>query len=59
MLDVVYTYLQSPIGPLLLAGDGVRLAKIGFSNGKGRVAPQDDWRRDDGQFVEARAQLAA
>ena len=59
MLDVVYTYLESPIGPLLLAGDGVRLAKVGFPNGKGRLAPLEDWRRDDSQFGEARAQLAA
>lgn len=59
MFDVVYTYLESPIGPLLLAGDGVRLSKVGFPNGKGRVAPHDDWRRDDDQFIEARAQLSA
>lgn len=59
MFDVLYTYLESPIGPLLLAGDGVRLSKVGFPNGKGRVAPRDDWRRDDDQFVEARAQLSA
>lgn len=59
MFDVVYTYLESPIGPLLLAGDGIRLSKVGFPNGKGRVAPHDDWLRDDGQFVEARAQLIA
>lgn len=59
MFDVLYTYLESPIGPLLLAGDGVRLSKVGFRNGKGRVAPHDDWRRDDDQFVEARTQLSA
>ncbi|PIP01072.1 methylated-DNA--[protein]-cysteine S-methyltransferase [Pleomorphomonas carboxyditropha] len=59
MFDVVYTYLESPIGPLLLAGDGVRLSKVGFPTGKGRVAPHDEWRRDDGRFVEARAQLSA
>ena len=59
MFDVVYTYLDSPIGPLLLAGDGVRLSKVGFPSGKGRVAPLDHWRRDDDQFVEARAQLSA
>ncbi|SCM74630.1 Methylated-DNA--protein-cysteine methyltransferase [uncultured Pleomorphomonas sp.] len=59
MFDVVYTYLESPIGPLLLAGDGVRLSKVGFPTGKGRVAPHDDWRRDDGRFVEALAQLSA
>ena len=59
MFDVLYTYLESPIGPLLLAGDGVRLSKVGFPNGKGRVAPRDDWWRDDEQFVDARAQLSA
>lgn len=59
MFDVLYTYLESPIGPLLLAGDGRRLSKVGFPNGKGRVAPRDDWRREDAQFVEARAQLSA
>lgn len=59
MFDVLYTYLETPIGPLLLAGDGTRLSKVGFPNGKGRVAPHDDWRRDDEQFVEARAQLSA
>ncbi len=59
MFDVLYTYLETPIGPLLLAGDGQRLSKVGFPNGKGRVAPRDDWRREDGRFVEARAQLMA
>lgn len=59
MFDVLYTYLESPIGPLLLAGDGNRLSKVGFPNGKGRVAPRDDWRRDDDQFVEARTQLSS
>ncbi len=59
MFDVVYTYLESPIGPLLLAGDGGRVPKVGFPAGKGRVAPRDGWRRDDSLFVEARAQLTA
>lgn len=59
MLDVLYTYLATPIGPLLLAGDGERLSKVGFPNGKGHVAPHDTWRRDDAQFVESSAQLTA
>lgn len=59
MLDVLYTYLDTPISPLLLAGDGKRLSKVGFPNGKGHVAPHDAWRREDAQFVEARAQLTA
>lgn len=59
MSDVLYTYIETPIGPLLLAGDGNRLSKVGFANGKGRVAPCDDWRREDAKFIEARAQLMA
>lgn len=59
MPTVVYTYLESPIGPLLLAGDGTRLSKVGFPGGKGRVAPPDGWQRDDSLFVKARAQLSA
>lgn len=59
MFDVLYTYLETPIGPLLLAGDGTRLSKVGFPTGKGRVAPHDDWQRADDRFVEARTQLSA
>jgi methylated-DNA-[protein]-cysteine S-methyltransferase len=59
MVNVVYTYLESPIGPLLLAGDGTRLSTVGFPTGKGRVAPRDGWQRDDDQFTKARAQLSA
>ncbi len=59
MTDVFYTYLDSPIGPLLLAGDGVALSRVGFPSGKGRVAPRDGWRRADDAFVEARRQLNA
>lgn len=59
MIDVFYTYLDSPIGPLLLAGNGVALSRVGFPSGKGRVAPRDGWRRTDDAFVEARRQLDA
>ena len=59
MPDTLYTHLMSPIGPLLIAGDGRALSAIGFPSGKGRVAPRDGWRRDDDLFVEARAQLSA
>ncbi|MEH3145953.1 MAG: methylated-DNA--[protein]-cysteine S-methyltransferase [Methylobacterium frigidaeris] len=59
MPDTVYTTLDSPIGPLLLAGDGVRLSRLGFPSGKGAVPPRPDWRRDDAAFPEVRAQLGA
>lgn len=59
MSDVVFTSIDSPIGTLLLAGEDGRLARIGFPAGKGRVAPAENWRRDDLAFAEARGQLAA
>lgn len=59
MTQLLYTYLDSPIGPLLLAGDGIALSRVGFPSGKGRVAPHDDWQRADDAFVEARRQLTA
>ncbi len=37
MMD--YRYITSPIGELLLAGEGEKLATIGFPNGKGKVTP--------------------
>lgn len=59
MSATLYTFLDSPIGPLLLAGDGERLARIGFPSGKGKIAPEEDWKRDDEAFVQARQQLGA
>lgn len=59
MSATLYTFLDSPIGPLLLAGDGERLARIGFPSGKGMVTPEEDWKRDDEAFVQARQQFGA
>lgn len=59
MDDMVFTWVESPIGPLLLAGAGGRLVRVGLPSGKGRVAPAPDWRRDDASLGEARDQLAA
>ena len=45
---MIYARHESPVGPLLLAGDGVALKVIGFDAGKGRVDPGTGWeeRRD-------------
>ncbi|MBE7184281.1 MAG: methylated-DNA--[protein]-cysteine S-methyltransferase [Methylobacterium mesophilicum] len=59
MPATLFTFLDSPIGPLLLAGDGERLSRIGFPSGKGNVAPKTDWQRDDEAFAEARRQFGA
>ena len=52
-----YTYLESPIGRLLLAGDEVALSLIGFPSGKGRVEPESAWKQQDTMFGEAKRQL--
>ena len=41
-----YTYMESPIGPLLLAGDDSGLRRIGFPEGKNPPQPAPEWRRD-------------
>ena len=52
-----YTYHDSPVGPLLLAGTGGRLRTVGFSTGRKVQAPGGDWLREDAPFEEARRQL--
>ncbi|KQP13456.1 methylated-DNA--[protein]-cysteine S-methyltransferase [Methylobacterium sp. Leaf93] len=59
MPDTRYTFLDTPIGALLLAGTDERLRYIGFPTGKGAVTPQADWHRDDAAFAEGRRQLSA
>jgi methylated-DNA-[protein]-cysteine S-methyltransferase len=52
-----YSYLESPVGRLLLAGDTRGLRLVRFPGERGAVRPLTDWRRDDGAFAEAIAQL--
>ncbi|OLP43392.1 methylated-DNA--[protein]-cysteine S-methyltransferase [Rhizobium oryziradicis] len=59
MKTIRYTFMNSPIGSLLLAGDGHRLSRIGFPSGKGAVQPKPEWMFDDAAFDEAKAQLQA
>ncbi|MFT7306369.1 MAG: methylated-DNA-[protein]-cysteine S-methyltransferase [Candidatus Azotimanducaceae bacterium] len=55
---MLYCYMASPIGDLLLAGDADSLCIIGFPEGKGRVEPGRDWIESDARFSEERQQLA-
>ena len=52
-----YKYIESPIGNLLLAGDGPGLKLIGFPGGKGKVIPGPDWNEALSCFPEAEKQL--
>ena len=52
-----YSYVESPLGPLLLAGDAADLHLISFPKGKQVRTPDPGWRRDDALFASAAAQL--
>ena len=52
-----YTYMDSPIGRLLLAGDGERLTVVGFSSGNKARGADTGWVRKDGCFAAVRQQL--
>lgn len=51
-----YTYIDTPIGPLLLAGE-TSLSRVSFPEGSMAFEPDAGWQRDDDAFPEARQQL--
>lgn len=53
-----YSYMDSPIGRLLLAGDKDRLQVVGFSSGGKARGADPAWERFDEPFSAARRQLA-
>jgi len=54
---MIYRYIDSPIGRLLLAGDGDGLKTIGFPDGKGQVTVAAGWELASDCFADASAQL--
>jgi methylated-DNA-[protein]-cysteine S-methyltransferase len=54
---ISYSYLDSPVGRLLLAGDAEGLVLIGFPSEARPTAPGSGWTRDDGALAEPIAQL--
>lgn len=52
-----YTWLETPVGSILIAGDDPVVRLIGFPEGKGSIEPGADWIRDDHVFKAARQQL--
>jgi methylated-DNA-[protein]-cysteine S-methyltransferase len=49
--------MDSPLGQLLLAGEGNALEIIGFPAGKGQVRLEDDWRESPSAFETVAKQL--
>lgn len=54
---MIYTQMDSPVGPLLLAGSAAGLQLIGFSEGSMAHAPKPEWEQVPTAFAQARAQL--
>jgi methylated-DNA-[protein]-cysteine S-methyltransferase len=59
MNTTYYGFMDSPIGDLLLIGNGTALTHLYMQKHKYGFLPQPQWRRDDAVFTEARRQLDA
>jgi methylated-DNA-[protein]-cysteine S-methyltransferase len=53
-----YTHIPSPVGELLLVGDGSVLSGVYMEEHRRGPAVDPAWQRDDSAFPDARAQLA-
>jgi len=58
-IEISYTQIESPVGPLLLAGDDSGLREINFVNGRHPAAPDPLWKQDHRAFAEVIGQLEA
>jgi len=54
-----YTYMESPVGRLLLAGDETGLHRVAFAEGGKALQPEPDWRKDARPLRQAVEQLNA
>jgi methylated-DNA-[protein]-cysteine S-methyltransferase len=54
---MIYTTVDSPIGELLLLGDGDVLHGLYMQAGRKPIRVQSAWTRDDDAFADVRAQL--
>ena len=58
-MTTYYDYLDTPIGSLLLAGDGKALTLLGFPRGSQRKRHDSAWVQAPEKFTEAARQLQA
>ena len=59
LMATYHTYTDSPIGSLLLAGDGENLHTLGFPGGKMQRRHEPGWVEDAAPFARAIEQLRA
>jgi methylated-DNA-[protein]-cysteine S-methyltransferase len=58
-MNCFYTHVQSPVGSLLLAGDGQNLSMLSFTLGPKARIPEPEWIEDATPFGEVKSQLEA
>jgi len=54
---VYYTFMDSPIGQLMLAGSETALEVVGFPSGNKARGADPNWERNDAPFARAVKQL--
>jgi methylated-DNA-[protein]-cysteine S-methyltransferase len=54
-----FIHMESPVGPLLLAGDESGLRQINFPRNGKPADPDPEWKEDASQFSEIKRQLQA
>jgi methylated-DNA-[protein]-cysteine S-methyltransferase len=59
MSGMFYTQMESPVGPLLLAGDRDSLRFVSFESSQRCLKPRPDWTEDKEPFGEVMWQLRA
>ena len=59
MGEVYYTRFESPVGTLLLAGNGKALRRVSFESSKRSAPPQTEWKQNRQEFAEVIRQLQA
>ncbi len=58
--ELAFTFMESPVGRLLLAGDERGLWILGYVNGRRSLAPAERWHESaEGVVAEAKRQLEA
>ncbi len=50
---MLYSFVDTPIGPLLVAGDGQKLRTVHFAPSR----PEDDWKHEPSAFADVAKQL--
>ncbi len=58
-MTIFYAYYKSPLGKLLLVGDGENMTHLGFPSGKMKLKHEHNWTKDGSSFKQAISQLEA